>query len=94
MKVVWTEPADKDREQIVSFIALDNPQAAIEMDSLFTEAGASLGNFAFRGRSGRVANTRELLVHKNYIIVYCIDKIAEIVYINAVLHAARQYPPE
>ena len=94
MKVVWTEPADNDREQIVSYIALDNPQAAIEMDCLFTEAGASLEKFALRGRIGRASNTRELLVHKNYIIVYNVDSKAGIVYITAVLHSAQQYPPE
>jgi len=32
MRVVWTDPADEDREQIFLFIAQDNPQAALEID--------------------------------------------------------------
>ena len=94
MKVVWTTPASEDREQIVFFIAQDNPQAALEMDSLFTGAAASLMTFPARGRQGRVSGTRELLVHKKYILVYSIDTEKSIVYIKAVLHAARQYPPK
>ena len=94
MRVVWTTPASEDRELIVFFIAQDNPQAALEMDSLFTDAAASLMTFPARGRQGRVSGTRELLVHKNYILVYSIDTEKSIVYIKAVLHAAQQYPPK
>ncbi len=94
MKVVWTDPAEEDRERIVLFIAQDNPQAAFDMDDLFTTAAASLATLPTRAKSGRVSGTRELVVHRNYILVYGIDEDADTVYIKAVLHTARQWPPE
>ena len=41
MRVVWTDPAEEDRERIILFIVQDNPQAALEMDALFTVAADS-----------------------------------------------------
>jgi addiction module RelE/StbE family toxin len=94
MRVVWTDPADEDRERIVSFIAQDNPQAAVEMDDLFTTSADSLVNLSARARPGRLPNTRELVVHRNYILVYGIDEDADTIYIKAVLHSSQQWPPE
>ena len=93
MRVVWTDPAEEDRYRIVLFIAQDNPQAALEMDDLFTAAADSLATFPTRAKAGRVPGTRELIVHKNYILVYGIDDEADNVYIKAVLHTSRQWPP-
>lgn len=93
MRVVWTDPALWDREQIFDFIAQDNPDAAVNMDDLFTVAAASLATLPERGRPGRVPRTRELLVHKHFILVYGIDRQNETVYIVAVMHTSRKYPP-
>lgn len=83
MKIVWTDPAEADRERIVLFIAQDNPHAAIAMVL-----------FSARGRRGRSPLSRELIVHKNYILVYGIDEEAGIIYIKSLLHSSQQYPPE
>lgn len=48
MKVVWTIPADEDREKIISFIAQDNLDAALEIDDLFTSVTNSLEKFPLR----------------------------------------------
>ena len=93
MRVVWTIPANRNREAIISFIEQDNPLAAIEMDVLFTKAADSLSTLPLQGRKGRVAGTRELIVHRNYILVYSYDIKTEKIYITTVLHALRQYPP-
>jgi addiction module RelE/StbE family toxin len=94
MRVVWTEPAEGDRERITLFIAQDDPHAALELDALFTAAADSLATFPTRARQGRVHGTRELIVHRNYILVYGFDDDVDTVYIKAVLHASRQWPPE
>lgn len=92
MNVVWTDPAEEDREQIVFFIAEDNTLAAAEMDARFTAAADSLMTLPFKGRPGRVENTRELIVHPSYILVYSFDEVTDTVYIKALLHTSRQYP--
>ena len=43
MRVLWTLAAERDRADIVDFIAQDNPLAAIRMDELF---GAAVGRLA------------------------------------------------
>ena len=55
MRIVWTDPAEEDREQIVLFIAQENEQAALEMDDLFTAAADSLATFPTRAKVGRVS---------------------------------------
>lgn len=93
MSIVWTTPADEDREQIILFIAEDNPQAAIAMDALFTAAADSLTTLPYRGKPGRMPNTRELIIHKSYILVHAHDDENDVTYIKAVLHTSRQWPP-
>lgn len=93
MSVVWTAPADEDRERIVLFIAQDNPEAAVAVDELFTLAAAGLADFPSRGRPGRVPGTRELVTHGSYVLVYSYDEERDVTYIKAVLHTSRQYPP-
>lgn len=91
MKVVWTPEAQQDREQIWDFIVLDNPQAAIRMDELFSNAVAKLADFPQLGQPGKISGTRELIPYESYRIVYDIQQ--ETVWILALIHNARQWPP-
>jgi addiction module RelE/StbE family toxin len=88
MKVVWLAPSRQDLADIIHYVAEDNPQAAIELDDDILSAAAGLNSFPQRGRPGRVEGTRELIVRKNYIVVYKL--LEDKVLILTVLHAARQ----
>lgn len=91
MKIVWTTEAQQDREEIWDFIVLDNPQAAIRMDELFSNAVAKLTDFPQLGQPGKISGTRELIPHESYRLVYEIQQ--ETVWILALVHTARQWPP-
>lgn len=92
MKLVWTRPAAADRREIRAYIAQDNPSAALALDELLFERAGRLIDHPQLGRLGRVAGTRELVAHRNYILVY--DVSADTVRVLRVLHAARQWPPQ
>ncbi len=88
MKLVWTRPASIDRKEIRKYIAQDNPAAAMTLDELFSERAGRLTDHPGLGRPGRVAGTRELVAHQNYILVY--DVTGDLVRVLRILHAARK----
>ncbi len=90
MRLVWTRLANADRQKIREYIAQDNPAAALALDELFSEKTKRLVDHPNLGRPGRVAGTRELVAHQNYILVY--DIVGDQVRLLRVLHASRQYP--
>lgn len=91
MRIFWTPESLDDRRAIYDYIEADNPLAALNLDELFSEKVRNLIDHPGLGRIGRVAGTRELVVHKNYILIY--DTTAESVRVLRVLHAAMQWPP-
>ncbi|GAA4403081.1 type II toxin-antitoxin system RelE/ParE family toxin [Quisquiliibacterium transsilvanicum] len=91
MRVLWTLAAEQDRADIVDFIALDNPRAAIRMDEVFEAAVGRLAEHPLMGRTGEIAGTRELIPHESYRLVYEVQ--ADTVWILALVHAARLWPP-
>ena len=90
MRIFWTPEALDDRRAIYDFIEADNPLAAVKLDEMFSEKVRNLLNHPDLGRVGRVAGTRELVVHKNYVIIY--DKTVNSVRILRLLHSALQWP--
>lgn len=92
MKLVWTRPAAADRRELRAYIAQDNPSAALALDALIAEKVARLLEHPQLGRPGRVPGTRELVAHRNYIVIY--DVSDELVRVLRVLHAARQWPAQ
>ena len=92
VRLVWTRPASLDRKEIREYIARDNPAAAVALDALISEKVARLIDHPGLGRPGRVAGTRELIVHRNYILIYDITQGQDLVRVLRVLHAARQWP--
>jgi addiction module RelE/StbE family toxin len=91
VRVVWTPEAERDRTDIWDHIAADNPFAAAKMDELFGETAARLVAHPRLGLQGKIPGTRELTPHKSYRLIYEIKE--ETVWILALVHAARQWPP-
>jgi len=90
VKLFWASEAIQDRENIYDHIEADNSSAALALDELFSEKAARLSDHPNLGRIGRVAGTRELVAHHNYILVY--DLCRDVIRILRVLHASRKWP--
>ena len=86
--LVITQPAADDLEQIVDYIALDNPGAAENVYWGIVNAAERLPEFPGLGRPGRQPATRELsIVGLPYLVVYAVTP--EAVTILAVFHTSR-----
>ena len=94
MRLLWTRLASHDRKAIREYIAQDSPAAAIKLDELFVVTARDLLAQPHIGRPGRVAGTRELVAHPNYILIYDVADQAVVVRILRVLHAALPWPPQ
>lgn len=91
MELLWTPEAVRDREDIYDYIEEDNPLAALALDDLIAEKTAVLQDLPRVGRSGRVPDTFELVVHSSYMVVY--DIVETQVRVLNIVHTARQWPP-
>ncbi|MHB1677844.1 MAG: type II toxin-antitoxin system RelE/ParE family toxin [Sulfuriferula sp.] len=88
MRVIWTPEAQQDRADVWDYIATDNPHAAIRMDKLFSDAAAKLAEYPKLGQPGKIPNTRELIPHESYRLVYEIEQ--ETVWVLASVHTTMQ----
>lgn len=87
---LWKPAAIADRKSITTYIAQDNPRAAIEIGDMLIQQAAQLDQHPRLGRVGRVKGTRELVAHPNYILIYrVVGKTAEILRVK---HAAQRWP--
>lgn len=93
MRVLWTLEAEHDRIEIWDSVAADDPSAAARMDQLFGEVSARLANFPMPGHVGMILGTRELIPHENDRLVYEIETGENTVWVLALVHTARQWPP-
>jgi toxin ParE1/3/4 len=92
MVVRWTPDASADLEQIADYISEDSLISATRVVQTIVDAIESLTLHPFRGRPGRLEDTRELIMPKlPYLIVYRI-RDNQVVILN-VVHAARRWPP-
>lgn len=90
MRVIWSPQSMEDRKQIYAIIFDYNAEAAEAMDVLFEAQARRLLAHPNLGRPGRVLGTRELVVHKHYILVYVQREHS--IGIVTLLHTSRQYP--
>jgi toxin ParE1/3/4 len=91
MDVRWSPEAADDLERIITQVVQANPQAARRIaDTVYQRCG-DLRTFPNRGRQGRVAGTRELvLAPLPFIVVYRVR--ADVVEIVRIYHGAQDWP--
>ncbi len=97
MQLKWTELAVNDLDQIEIFIAQEaGSNAAIDMIMRIIDIGEKiLLNYPEAGRSGRVTDTRELVIAGTpFILVYRHRQQLAQLQILRVLHAALQWPAQ
>jgi toxin ParE1/3/4 len=75
---------------MLRYIAAYEDTAADRLELRITELLDVAVSLPHIGRPGRVAGTRELIAHPNYIIVYEFDEL--ILRVLRVLHARQNYP--
>jgi len=91
LEVEWKESARDDLLEIIDYISDDNPDAAQKLKDEIETKVAKLLSHPKMGRQGRVAGTREIVVHKNYVVVY--TENVKAISILRLLHVARSWPP-
>ncbi len=89
MKVVWSPHAMQRREEIFDYIATDSSDAALWLDTKFSQAAEQLTNFPLSGRKSPVDGVRMLIVHTNYQMLYEIE--GNEVVVLTIHHSARSY---
>lgn len=76
---------------IIDYIELHSPTAATTLHRTIVLAAEGLSSVPYGFRPGRLAGTRELVVHPNYLVVY---RVLEYVEILMVLHTRQEYPSD
>ncbi|WP_150771352.1 type II toxin-antitoxin system RelE/ParE family toxin [Pseudomonas fluorescens] len=90
MLVEWRPEARAELRQILEYIGDRNLEAAIELSQAIEVATSTLPEHPYLYRFGRVPDTREIVVHPNYLVIYQVTDRIEIV---SVVHARQKYPP-
>ncbi|MBN8759637.1 MAG: hypothetical protein BGO61_04440 [Thiobacillus sp. 65-69] len=88
MKLKWTRAALDNLKQILDYIAEDNPQAARALAAGFRQTAEHLTAHPFIGRHGDLEGTRELMLHRNYLLTYRVS--SEAVEILQIWHVAQK----
>ncbi len=91
MRVVWTEPAETDLDDLFDYIARDSAIYAERFIDRILDAVATLDELPRRGRQVPEANethVRELIVQSQRVI-YAIDDSKETINILALVHVRR-----
>lgn len=92
MIVRYTRLALADLDAARAFIALEQPRAAEAIAAHIRSAVDELRLFPERGRPGRVAGTRELVIPQTpFVVPYRVT--GQEIHILAVLHGRRAWPP-
>jgi len=94
-KVIWSEAAANELDDICSYIAQDDPEAAVGVARGIVAHVDLLASFPFIGpvyQRGSLKNLR-LIVFRSYRILYVVDETREAVKIAHIQHGARDEVP-
>lgn len=82
-----------DRARIAEYITGEgSPGAARKLDAEFVDKAQTAAQRPRLYRTGRMRDTREIVVRPNYVMVYRIED-EEGIEVLRVLHAAQEWPP-
>ena len=90
LTLVWRARALDDLDEIITYIAERELSAAERLQQDIEACAERLADHPFMYRTGRVAGTREAVVHPNYILIYRVT--ANAVEVVSLVHARQQYP--
>lgn len=90
MPVKWSKRALSSLAGIAEYIEQDNTIRAKTFVQEIRQKSDLLEQFPTIGRAGRVIGTRELVAHKNYLLVYRVR--GDEVQILEVMHTSRKFP--
>ncbi len=90
MRLRWSRRALADLDRIARRIAADKPLAAVEFAAAVRTSVQRLAAFPLLGRTGALADTRELVVHRNYLVTYRVH--GDEVQVLQIWHVARNGP--
>ena len=88
--VRWSDEATTDLVEIIDYIEQRNTAVAQSLHAAVIQSAESLPQMPYLFRTGRVAGTREHVVHPNYIVVYQVG--TDVIDILRILHSRQQYP--
>lgn len=89
-RLEWKVQAENDLFDILDYIGRDNPDAAVELVQKIRAKVDGLRERPTLYRAGRIRGTREMIVHRNYIVFYRASD--EAVTVLRVKHARQQWP--
>ena len=91
MYLRWTEAAATDLERIADYLLRHAPDRAPRLIRSIYEAPETLSSFPHRGRPGKKAGTRELVLSPlPWIVVYTVRD--DVVHVVRILHGAQRWP--
>jgi len=91
MNVAWHSLAQSDLVSLLTYIANEDPSAALRVHDRIREQVRLLQTYPNLGRVGRVTGTRELAITDTpFIAVY---QVLDSVLILRILHGAQRWPP-
>lgn len=88
--LIWRASALADLKQTIDYISERDILAAERLLAAIEACAERLPDHPFMYRPGRIAGTREAVVHPNYILIYRVT--VEAVEVVNLVHARQEYP--